>query len=319
MARTALYPLKFHPVFKSKVWGGRRLAAWGKRLPPGTQIGESWELADRPDDRSVIANGPLAGLTLHEVLRKRRGELLGAVADRAIEEFPILIKMIHAREDLSIQVHPDDAAARRFSGLSYGKVEAWHVLEARPGATMIFGLKPRTTRSVLKSAVRNGCVPGLVRRVPVRRGDTLLIEPGIVHAIGAGIVLLEVQQNTDITYRLYDWGRLASHGRRMHVEESLGSIRYGARPARVIHDRGRRRQRLVQCDRFEIELRRGEFEEQINAFRGLSIVRGRGRLQWEDGRQCCAIRRGETILIPASVGRYRVEGRSVEALVWKEG
>jgi len=322
MKYTPLYPLKFTPILKPKVWGGRRLAAWGKTLGKGERIGESWELADRPGARSVVANGPLAGRTLHALLRTRRVELLGAgLAARFTGGFPLLVKLIHAREDLSIQVHPDDAAARRFSGQQHGKAEAWYVLETRPGASVIVGLKRGVTQRQLARAMRDRCVAELAHRVSVGPGDALFVRPGTVHAIGAGIVLAEVQENSDLTYRLYDWDRAGKRPRLLHIREALGSIDFNAPPPRVPRAAAARRRKLAQCDQFTLQWRRGPFEERVAAFRGLCVARGRGRILYGDGfSESCHVRRGDTVLIPASVGRYRVEaGAALETLLWGSG
>jgi mannose-6-phosphate isomerase len=220
-----LYPLTFQPIFKERVWGGRNLERlYGKPLPPGRPIGESWELTDRPpDDVSVIAQGPLAGRTLRWLMERHRAELLGQAADSA-GRFPLLIKWLDAQETLSLQVHPPASAAAQLGGEP--KTELWYVVEARPGAMLFAGLKPGISRTDFEQALRAGTVADCVQALPVQAGDALLLPAGRLHALGAGVVVLEIQQNSDTTYRVFDWNRLGPDGRPrpLHVEQALASI-----------------------------------------------------------------------------------------------
>jgi mannose-6-phosphate isomerase len=238
------------PVFKERVWGGSLLSeALGKELPsPDAIIGESWELVDLPDDQSRVAAGPLRGTSLHELVEAYPDELLGGVRLDG-ERFPLLVKYIDASQTLSVQVHPDAAAAAPLGGRP--KSEAWYILDAAPEAVLYLGLKPGTTREALRRALEGGeDVAGLVNMVPVRPGDLFPVPPGTVHAIGAGILLAEVQQPSDTTYRVYDWGRVGLDGqpRQLHVDQALSSIHFDARPD------GPRREGQVDMDLFHIEL-----------------------------------------------------------------
>ena len=220
-----LYPFTFHPLFKERVWGGRRLAAlYGKDLPPGVPIGESWEISDRPDDESVIANGPLAGRSLRWLMESHGPELLGAASPARDGRFPILCKILDAREMLSLQVHPPAHKARELRGDP--KTEMWHIVDAAPGAELFVGLKRGVTREMFEARIASGEVAGCFHRIPVSRGDTMFLPSGRVHAIGAGLVIFEIQQNSDTTYRVFDWNRKGLDGkpRELHIAESLASI-----------------------------------------------------------------------------------------------
>src|SRR5688500_8304714 len=221
---TPLYPLVFHPLFKERVWGGRTLETlYHKRLPAGVPIGESWEISDRPGDESVIANGALAGRTLRWVMEHHGAELLGDAAPAAGNRFPILCKILDAREKLSLQVHPSSNAS---PPLGEPKTEMWYIAAADPGAELFAGLKQGVTRETFEEGIRAGRVAECFHRIPVRAGDTMFLPSGRVHAIGAGLVIFEIQQNSDTTFRVHDWDRLGLDGkpRELHIAESLASI-----------------------------------------------------------------------------------------------
>ncbi len=219
-----LYPLTFKPLFKERVWGGRKLEQlFHKPLPPGRPIGESWEIADRPGDVSVIANGPCAGKDLHWLTLNHTGELFG-VGARVPERFPVLVKILDAREKLSLQVHPPAQKAVELGGEP--KTELWYITEADPNAELYVGLKRGVSRASFEQKVKNGTVAECFHRVAVKRGDAMFLPSGRVHAIGAGLVNFEIQQNSDTTYRVFDWNRVGLDGkpRPLHVIESLASI-----------------------------------------------------------------------------------------------
>ncbi len=220
---TPLYPLVFHPRFKERVWGGRMLETlYGKALPAGVRIGESWEVSDRPGDESVIANGPLAGQTLRQLMAARPDEVLGAAARRMDGRFPILCKILDARDVLSVQVHPPEHAAQ----LGEPKTEMWYIAAADPGAELHVGLRRGVTRDEFERTIRTGEVAGSLQQLPVHAGDSMFLPSGRVHAIGAGLVIFEIQQNSDTTFRVFDWNRPGLDGRprALHVAESLSSI-----------------------------------------------------------------------------------------------
>jgi mannose-6-phosphate isomerase len=219
-----LYPLTFHPVLKERVWGGRDLERlYQKCLPANAPIGESWEITDRPEGVSVIANGALAGQDLRWLMDHHARELLGPARSQG-GRFPLLIKILDAREKLSLQVHPPAAVAGQLGGEP--KTEMWYVADAQPGAELYAGLRRGVTRDEFERRIRDGTVADCFHRVPVRPGDVMFLPSGRVHAIGAGIVIFEIQQNSDTTYRVFDWNRVGLDGkpRELHVGQSLQCI-----------------------------------------------------------------------------------------------
>lgn len=221
---SALYPLTFRPIFKERVWGARNLERlYGKKLPAKVPIGESWEISDRPGDVSVIANGPLAGKDLHWLVENHRADLLG---DAKLEagRFPLLIKLLDAQEKLSLQVHPPAAKAAELRGDP--KTEMWFIADAIPNAELYVGLKRGVTRADFERRIGDGSVAECFHRAPVQAGDAMFLPSGRVHAIGAGLVIFEIQQNSDTTYRVFDWNRVGLDGkpRELHVPQSLASI-----------------------------------------------------------------------------------------------
>lgn len=219
-----LYPLTFNPIYKERVWGGRNLERlYGRKLPSDVPIGESWEITDRPEGVSAIANGPLAGKDLRWLMENHARDLLGSARTES-GRFPLLIKILDAREKLSLQVHPPASVATRLGGEP--KTEMWYVADAQPGAELYAGLRRGVTRAEFERKVRDGTVADCFHRVPVRRGDVMFLPSGRVHAIGAGIVIFEIQQNSDTTFRVFDWNRPGLDGkpRELHVEQSLQCI-----------------------------------------------------------------------------------------------
>jgi mannose-6-phosphate isomerase len=219
-----LYPLTFHPIFKERVWGGRKLEQlYHKPLPPGATIGESWEISDRPGDVSVIANGPLAGKDLRWLMEQHERELLGDA--RSLHgRFPLLIKILDAEEKLSLQVHPPANKAAELGGEP--KTEMWYITDATPGAELYVGLKKGVTREQFEQKIKTGEVAECFHHIRVHKDDCMFLPSGRVHAIGSGLVIFEIQQNSDTTYRVFDWNRVGLDGkpRELHVEKSLASI-----------------------------------------------------------------------------------------------
>ncbi|HEY0944935.1 MAG TPA: type I phosphomannose isomerase catalytic subunit [Opitutaceae bacterium] len=216
--------IRFRPLYQDRVWGGRALeSALGRTLPADRPIGESWELVDRPEAQSVVQGGRFDGRTLRAVLTEHAAEIMGPAwpADRP---FPILVKWLDCRERLSLQVHPPAAVAPSLKGEP--KTENWYIADAAPGASLIVGLKRGATREQFERAIADHTLESCVHRFPVKPGDSILVHSGTVHAIDGGNLILEIQQNSDTTYRVYDWGRVGLDGkpRQMHVKESLASI-----------------------------------------------------------------------------------------------
>jgi mannose-6-phosphate isomerase len=256
---TTLYPFSFHPLLKERVWGGRNLdRLYRKSLPSGVAIGESWEITDRPDDNSVIANGPLAGKNLHWLVTNFGAELLGDVPVQN-GRFPLLIKILDAQEKLSLQVHPPRDQAAKLGGEP--KTELWYIADARPGAELYVGLKAGTTRAEFEHSIRTGEVARCFHRVAVESGDAMFLPSGRVHALGAGLVIFEIQQNSDTTYRVFDWNRVGLDGkpRALHIQQSLASIAFDDfEPGLIRSDYGApgpvRVRSLVRDPLFEVEV-----------------------------------------------------------------
>jgi mannose-6-phosphate isomerase len=243
-------PLLFESLFMERAWGGRRLeSGFGKKLPPGERIGESWEIVDRPEAQSVVRQGPWRGLTLHDLWRDHRAEIFGEGLPET-QRFPVLAKLLDAREKLSLQVHPNPAAAAAGHGES--KTEMWYFVAADEGAKIYAGLRSGVTRQLFEEAVRRGAAADLVHRIAVRTGDAFFVPSGRLHAIGPGNLLIEIQQNSDTTFRLFDWGRGAQDGskRALQVEEALQSIAFDDFEPGMIRPSG---ETLVQCPYFNIE------------------------------------------------------------------
>jgi mannose-6-phosphate isomerase len=219
-----LYPLLFKPIFQERIWGGRNIESlYGKTLPPGAPIGESWEISDRPEAQSEILNGPLAGKTLQWLMQHHAEELMGA-APSLNGRFPLLVKILDAREKLSLQVHPPASKAKSLGGDP--KTEIWYITKAEPGAALYVGLRKGVSRQEFEAKVKEGTVAECFHRIPVHAGDTMFLPSGRVHAIGAGLVIFEIQQNSDTTYRVFDWNRHDARGkpRQLHIEQSLECI-----------------------------------------------------------------------------------------------
>lgn len=219
-------PISFEPIAMERVWGGRRLESQlGKNLPPSEPVGESWEVVDRADAQSVVHSGNYQGSTLHDLWTQHRSEIFGsAYAEHPSPRFPMLIKLLDARERLSVQVHPPARAAAALSGEP--KTEAWYFLDCLPGASIYAGLKRGTSRADLENAIAAGTVEDVIARQSVSSGDSIFIPSGRLHAIGEGCLIVEVQQNSDTTYRVFDWNRTGLDGkpRQLHIDESLASI-----------------------------------------------------------------------------------------------
>ena len=243
-------PLSFRPLFMERVWGGNRLAQMaGKDAPANAPIGESWELVDREDAQSVVASGPLAGTTLHELWTVFRKDVFGASVPDA-PRFPLLAKILDAQDTLSVQVHPPAHKAAELNGEP--KTEMWYLLDATPGAALYAGFRRGTTRSRFAQTLSEGQVDGLLHRLPVRMGDAMFIPSGRCHAIGAGCLIVEIQQNSDTTYRVFDWNRNGLDGkpRALHATESLASIDFSDHEPALAVPVG---ETIVSCAEFRVE------------------------------------------------------------------
>ena len=244
------YPLKFKPIYKQRIWGGQKLRGFfNKDIPQGEKIGESWELADLPDDKSVIANGELAGQTLGSVIQKHSKEITGN--ENFSGPFPLLIKFLDAEDILSVQVHPDAQTCRRL-GKGEPKTECWYIISAVPGAVIYKGLKKGVTRELFAKAIEKGNVAEMLAKVPVAQGQCHFLPAGTAHSIGAGLLLAEIQTPSDTTYRVFDFNRIDDTGkaRQLHIEEALESVHFDASSDNLsVTTAGR----LVDCEYFKID------------------------------------------------------------------
>ena len=303
-----LYPLTFHPLLKERVWGGRKLAEiYHKPLPPGVPIGESWEISDRPGDVSVIANGPLAGQDLHWLVERHAPELLGAT-QRAHGRFPLLIKILDAQEKLSLQVHPPPAKAAELGGES--KTEMWYIADAAPGAEIFVGLKRGVTRADFERKIQAGMVADCLHRLSVRPGDAMFLPSGRVHAIGAGLVIFEIQQNSDTTYRVFDWNRVGLDGkpRALHLDQSLASIDFNDFEPALIRGEPAETgpataQTLVSNPLFKVEVCRLQTGQSMLFSSSNPRIIGllEGRVVATDGVNSVELGKGQFCLVPAGL------------------
>jgi mannose-6-phosphate isomerase len=305
--------LLFDPIYQERVWGGRALETeLGRTLPAARPIGESWEIVDRPEAQSRVRGGSWAGATLREVLADHAAQVMGP-GWTAGARFPLLVKWLDCRERLSLQVHPPAAVAAALGGEP--KTENWYVARAEPGARLIIGLNPGVSPERLERAIGDGTAEAWVRGVPVAPGDSILVRSGQVHAIDAGNLILEIQQNSDTTYRLYDWGRTGLDGRPrpLHVAESLRSILWGEDPPQVVRA-SRESGILAKCPEFSIRrvvLRPGE---------SLSIAAGEQPrlLSVVEGGLAgpgCRMERGDNALLPWAAELTATAARGATVLV----
>jgi mannose-6-phosphate isomerase len=245
--------LQFTPIYQERVWGGRGFEhSLGRELPAGQVIGESWEIVDRPEAQSLVAGGPFAGLTIRELILQHGKAVMGPNYD-ASKPFPILVKWLDCQDRLSLQVHPPLSVAGELGGEP--KTENWYIAECKPGAGILAGLKKGATREAFEASLKDNSTEKLVQRIPVKVGDSMFVMSGRLHAIDAGNLILEIQQNSDTTYRVYDWGRVGLDGkpRKLHVEQSLKSIDFGDFEPKILHPRGNcSEQKLVKSDIFNL-------------------------------------------------------------------
>ena len=338
MPQPPLYPLHLKPIYKEKVWGGRKLqSALGRSLPGDAQarIGEAWELADLSTtsvsgggggaERSVVANGPLAGRTVHELMQMYGPQLLGNLSPTPAGDFPILLKYLDASENLSVQVHPSPDYCRTHPQ-AHLKSEAWYIVAAEPGAKIYKGLKSGTEPQAFRRAITGGetqAVLDMMIGVPVKPGDLHYLPSGTCHAVGAGLLVAEVQTPSDTTFRVFDWGRT---GRELHIEQALQCITFGpadtARFEKRTHIAGMHTtvSRLCLCDYFRIEKVRmvETYEQEIPYDQPAAwmVLEGRGVLVPGNGAADVNFSKGDTLLIPAHMDQARV--KLLADTVWLE-
>ncbi|TVY09811.1 type I phosphomannose isomerase catalytic subunit [Paenibacillus cremeus] len=308
------YPLQCKPEFKERVWGGRALEQFGHQLPDGP-IGEGWMIGDHPNGTTSVVNGELAGMGLDQI-REQFGEVFfGSKGfSKKNGRFPLLIKLLDCQDDLSVQVHPNDHYDRLPAG-ELGKTEMWYILDAKPGAKIIYGLKDGVTREQLAAAIDEDRIMDCLNEVTVEAGDSFYIPSGTVHALGAGVLVAEIQQNSDSTYRLYDYGRLGLDGkpRELHIEDSLNVIAYegsGATFMKTELDRSNAWLTLARSPFFVTEKGQvqGDWPLQTTpeSFIIHIICDGTGTIRYADGE--LTVKPGECYLLPANLGDYTLSG-----------
>lgn len=314
-----LYPLIFEPVLKERIWGGTTLhAKYGRELP-SDKVGESWDVACHKNGMSKISNGELKGKTLKEVIDEYGKDLLGKdLQDKHIKKFPLLIKILDATDVLSVQVHPDDEYAKVHENGELGKTEMWYIIDAKPGAKLVYGVKEDTTKEQFEKSIKAGKLEEYLNTIDVAPGDVVYIPAGMVHAIGAGILICEVQQNSDTTYRVYDWNRVDDTGkaRELHIKQALDVIDFeGKHSTEKVMGLSRQKgesqvtyyvaNKYFAMEKLDVI---HELEQQVNGERFfiLTVVEGEGKIVYFGGTQ--EFKAGQSIMIPACMKDYTIEG-----------
>lgn len=299
-------PVFLYPTFKDYLWGGTRLREEYNKKCDYDKIAESWELSTHKDGESVIASGEYKGLTLSEYLLKNPNAI-GIEADK-FDFFPILIKFIDAKDNLSIQVHPDDEYSLKNNG-EYGKTEMWYILDCAQDAGIYYGFSKKITKEEFKKSIENNTLTEILNWVPVKKGDVFFIEAGTVHAIGKGIVICEIQQNSNTTYRVYDYGRVGADGktRPLHIEQAL-EVSKTEPPKKYEHEN---ESILAKCkyftvEKYELKNEKKKFDINENSFRSVVVTEGEGNLTL--GKDSLSFRRGDSIFIPAQEASYEIDG-----------
>ena len=308
-------PLRLQPLFKQRPWGGRQLAdQWHKPNQSTTGWAESWEIVDLGEDQSRVHGGPFDGRSLHEVVCEHPNELLGRHA--ACQQFPLLFKFLDTAETMSVQVHPNDAQAVTLAPGQHGKSEAWLILAAAPNSRLSLGLNSGVDRAALERHLAAGTVEQCLHSIPARVGDVISVPPGTVHAIGAGIGLAEIQQSSDVTFRLFDWNRRDAQGcsRPLHIEQALQCIDFSQGPVSPLAPRplaanGGLSEELIQTEYFAWRRHtltgvRFRLPEEDRC-RILSLLEGHAQIVTTTGRESLAP--GESLLIPAAQGPVEIE------------
>lgn len=302
-----MYPIKFENLYFEKIWGGRDLELFRDNLPDGN-IGESWDVACHKNGTSVVANGEFKGKRLDELSKEKGETLIGTRLSK--EWFPLLIKLINAKESLSVQVHPDDKYGQEVEG-DMGKTEVWYVVEAFEGASLVVGTKKGCTKEQFKTAIESGNLESYMNKVFVKKGEVYFVKSGLIHAIGEGVIIAEIQQNSDTTYRVYDYDR----GRDLHIDKALDVVDLnliGEKSTGVkVEKEGFDKTYLCLCKDFCLEMY--NIEEKVEEvseeerFFVFTCVEGTGEILYKDGIE--KINKGDSVLIPATLGQYTLKGK----------
>lgn len=314
-----LYPLKFKPVYKDYIWGGRKLELLGKKLPEG-KVAESWEISCHPDGISTVSNGAYKGITLPELVKRFKRDIIGnSLPEENIEKFPLLIKFIDASNKLSVQVHPDEDYVHTHKSDLYGKNEMWYIISADPGAKLVYGLKQNISKEDFKKAINKSNVENCLNYITVKSGDFVNIPVGLVHAVGSGILLAEIQQNSNSTFRVYDYERTDDKGnkRPLHIKEALevidfnNSQSYLNKGLKTAVSEKINKTYLVANKYFSVEKLdiNGCLENYAGGdrFYIYIVISGAGQIVYN--RDKIEIKLGDSLLIPASMGEYFLKGQ----------
>ena len=308
-----LKPIKLNPEFKEIIWGGNKLKTDYNKVSDLKNIAESWELTVREDGMNTIADGDYKGATMQEYIDKNG---FSVVTDKELDRFPLLIKFIDAEDNLSIQVHPDDEYALDKAN-SLGKTEMWYVIDAKPGAKLVYGLKPGCDIQSLGEAISNGTVEDQLNYVSVKKGDVFFIPSGLVHAIGSGILLAEIQQNSNITYRVYDYNRLGKDGkpRELHVTDALNVIvnRSESEIDKIRYSKGEKTKTcLASCEFFTVDKYDLDGEISLSttkeSFNSVLCIDGKAKIIYNNEE--FPVLKGDSYYIPANIGKYKIVGKS---------
>ena len=313
-----LYPMKLEAPLKDYLWGGTRLKTEYGKATRLEKVAESWELSCHKDGKSIITNGEAAGQTLADWLGKQKDNVLGSMAAK-FPYFPLLIKLIDAKGNLSVQVHPDDEYALRVEGES-GKTEMWYVVDCEPGASLLYGFKQEITKAEFKRRIEDNTLLEVCNRVPVHKGDVFFIDSGTLHAIGEGILICEIQQSSNSTYRIYDYGRVGKDGkpRELHVDKALDVTKLtaptrGTKPlAHIDIIPGAKMELLAECEYFTVY--HGNLTDLCSltvgrdSFQSFTVLHG--RLNLVKGSEELELAKGDTVFLPAGLGDYTLVGQA---------
>jgi mannose-6-phosphate isomerase len=307
------YPLLFDPIFKERIWGGTKLKEVLNKSFESNQIGESWELSTVENDISVVVNGVFKGLNLSQLIEKYPTEVLGAKSIQYFGyNFPLLFKFLDAKEDLSIQVHPNDALAKE-RHQSFGKTEMWYVIQADVNARLVVGFKDKTNKKEYQEHLENKTLVTILNETPVKEGDAFFLETGTVHAIGAGVLIAEIQQTSDITYRLYDWDRVDANGegRELHTNLALDAINFETTNTKINYkNTANKLVTLVECPFFKTNILQisGKYnwKKTKESFTVLMCTKGSFTINMLHFQ--AEFKKGDTLLIPAILDGFQIIG-----------
>ena len=308
--------LKLSPVFKDYIWGGTRLKTDFGFKSNLDILAEGWMLSCHKDGNSVVADGEFAGLTLAQYIEKEGKSVLGTNCEK-FENFPILIKLIDAKDNLSVQVHPNNEYAQRVEG-EYGKTEMWYVVDCDEGASLLYGFKHNITKEEFRERIENNTLLEVTNSVPVKKGDVFFIEAGTLHAIGKGILIAEIQQNSNTTYRIYDYGRVGADGkpRQLHIDKAVDVTNLcPAKPypqSEPVDMGGWTKKRLAKCEYFTVDVinvdTSAALEADKSSFVNILVLDG-GCVLSSEGNDAVELKKGDSVFIPAGLGKFELTGK----------